>query len=139
MSTHLYEKRGRRYIPWGNGDHWGSDRDAMQIGSFRLIHCPAPGHYRQRHDVAPDTAAFIAAVMVAQHAMEEAMNAAARAQPSVGPRPYTAQQIAIIDRFRADMAAAGALVPSYWVHGTAAEIALAGIKAVERLAKEGEP
>jgi hypothetical protein len=43
----LYIKKGRRYIPWGNlGDRNWHDGDPMRIGTFRLIHCPAPGHYR---------------------------------------------------------------------------------------------
>jgi len=129
--TQLYEKRGRRYIPWGNGDRWDSDRDAMPIGGFRLIHCPAPGHYRYRHDVTPDRAAFAAAAMHCEHAMVEAMNTAAMARPGArGPVPYTAEQRAIIERFRRDMAAAGALVPEWWTSASAEDIARAGVEAV---------
>ena len=56
MSEQLYVKRGRRYVPWGNGAHWDMDIDAMKVGTFRLIYCPEPGHYRYRYDVIPDTA-----------------------------------------------------------------------------------
>jgi hypothetical protein len=130
MTHQLYIKQGRRYIPWGNGRHWDADHDAMEAGSFRLIHCPAPGHYRTRHDVTPDTARWAAAAMIAQQAMEDAMRKRAIAQPQV--QPYTDRQLRLIEQFRRDMAAAGGLVPSYWRHGTPFEIAQEGIDAVRK-------
>ena len=128
--TTLYEKKGRRYVVWGNVEAWNRDGDIMQAGTHRLVHCPADGERRYRNDVTPDSAAFIAAAQIAERAMEKAMLEKAKAQPNVGPRPYTAKQIALIDKFREDMAAEGALVPTYWVYGTAAEIAKAGLDAV---------
>lgn len=128
MTEQLYVKRGRRYIPWGNGDHWDRDKDAMQAGTCRLIYCPEPGHYRQRHDVTPNSAAWVAAAMVAEHAMQEAMAARAVAQPQA--LQYTPRQRKLIEQFRRDMAAAGALVPVWWTHGSPAEIAKAGVDAV---------
>jgi hypothetical protein len=130
MTHQLYIKRGRRYIPWGNGSDWIADHDAMKIGSFRLIHCPDPGHYRTRHDVTADTAGWVAAAMIAQQAMEDAMRERAIAQPQV--QPYTYRQLRLIEQFRRDMAVEGGLVPSYWSHGTAFEIAQAGVDAVRR-------
>lgn len=130
VNHQLYIKRGRRYIPWGNGTDWDSDHDAMEIGSFRLIHCPDPGHYRTRHDVTPDTAGWAAAAMIAQQAMEDAMRERAIAQPQV--QQYSKRQMELIEQFRRDMADAGGLVPSYWSHGTAFEIAQAGVDAVRR-------
>ncbi len=129
--TQLYEKRGRRYIPWGNGQSRWHDHDDMAIGEFRLIHCPAPGHYRQRTILQPDRAAFLAAAEEAAQAMEEAMAAAAVAkpQPAMGVL-MTPEQMAIINRYRAEMAVAGAHLPSWWVGASAATIARAGIDAV---------
>lgn len=133
MTTPLYTKHGRRYVLWGNleGRNW-SDGDLMAVGSFRLTHCVAPGHYRYTHDVTPDTAAFLAAAEVAQLEMEQAMAEAASSSPSNG-NTYTSQQQRIIERFRRDMAAAGALVPTWWNSSSAREIAQAGIDAVRRL------
>ncbi len=131
--TQLFEKRGRRYIPWGNGQIGWHDHDEMAIGEFRLIHCPAPGHYRQRGIVTPDRAAFLAAAEEAVQAMEEAMTAAAmaRPQPAMGVL-MTPQQMAIINRYRAEMAAAGAHFPHWWTNTSAADIARAGIEAVRQ-------
>ena len=129
--TQLYEKRGRRYIPWGNGQSRWHDHDGMAIGEFRLIHCPAPGHYRQRIVLPPDRAAFLAAAEEAQNAMEEAMAVAAVAKPQLAMgQLLTPEQLAIVDRYRAEMAAAGAHLPSWWVGTSAAMIAKAGIDAV---------
>ena len=129
--TQLFEKRGRCYFPWGNGGTFDVDHDGMAIGEFRLIHCPEPGHYRCHTNVTPDRAAFLAAAGEAQHAMEKAMAAAAVAKPQLAMgEQLTAEQLAIIDRYRAEMAAAGALLPRFWVHASASEIAQAGIDAV---------
>jgi hypothetical protein len=130
MSEQLYIKRGRRYYPWGNGDCWDTDKDAMKAGTCRLIYCPEPGHYRHHHDVTPDSAAWVAAAMVAEHAMQEAMASRAIAQPQA--LQYTPEQQRLIEQFRRDMAAAGGLTPIWWTHGTPAEIAKAGVDAVKR-------
>lgn len=134
MGEQLYIKRGRRYIPWGNGDHWDMDKDAMQAGTCRLIYCPEPGHYRYRYDVTPDSAAWVAAAMVAEHAMQQAIADHAIARPK--PQSYTPEQQWLIEQFRRDMAAAGALVPDWWTHASAAEIAQAGVEAVRSLPAE---
>jgi hypothetical protein len=137
--TTLYTKRGRRYIPWGHLEQdWHRDGDLMQIGTFRLVHCPAPGHYRTTHDVTPDTAAFLAAAEIAAAAMEQAIHDRAMYAPDLGNTPYTAEQRRLIEQFRQDMAATGALIPSYWTSGTACAIARAGIDAVRR-AQEAFP
>ena len=104
----------------------------MPVGSFRLTYCVAPGHYRYSHGVMPDTAAFLAAAEVAQVAMERAMAEAAMSGPGNG-NTYTPQQRQIIERFRQEMAAAGALMPTWWHSSSAREIAQAGIDAVRRL------
>jgi putative alpha-1,2-mannosidase len=130
----LFEKRGRRYIPWGNGVTHQWDYDEMPIGQFRLIHCPAPGHYRMTTAVTPDRAAFLAAAMEAEHEMIEVMQAAAMARFEERTRstPLTPEQLAIIERFRIEMATTGALLPTWWTTASAADIARAGIDAVRR-------
>lgn len=129
----LYVKKGRRYVPWGTTvDRYNHDNDVMRVGQCRLTYCPEQGHKRYVYDVTPDTAAFIAAAQIAQHAMEEAILQKTIAQPSADPVPYTEEQYALIHEFRQRMSQLGGLVPSYWVHGTAYEIAKAGIDAVKQ-------
>ena len=136
----LYVKKGRRYVPWGTLiDHWDSHPDVLRVGQCRLTYCPEQGHKRYIYDVTPDTAAFLAAAQIAQHAMEEAMLQKAIAQPSADPVPYTEEQYALIQEFRQHMSQLGGLVPSYWVHGTAYEIAKAGIDAVKDYRGEPNP
>jgi hypothetical protein len=130
MSDQLFIKKGRRYVPYGNAGSWYDDRDVMKIGEFRLTYCADEGHYRARYDVTPDTAAFVAAAMIAQHEMEKAITETIIAKPSLEGQPYTDEQKQIVEKFRHDMAATGALVPHYWLHRSAAEVAKAGVDAV---------
>jgi len=135
----LYVKKGRRYVPWGTTvDRYNHDNDVMRVGQCRLTCCPEQGHKRYVYDVTPDTATFVAAAQVAQHAMEEAILQKAIAHPSADPTPYTEEQYALIQEFRQRMSQLGGLVPSHWVHGTAYEIAQAGINAVKQL-HENQP
>lgn len=128
MYEQLYVKRGRRYVPWGIGDSGGNDWDAMKAGSFRLIYCPEAGLYQHRFDIDPLTVEWAAASMVAEHAMVEAMASRAIASPRSGE--HTPAQLKLIEKFRLDMAAEGALLPTWWNHSTPVEIARAGIEAV---------
>lgn len=131
--TTLYVKQGRRYHPWGHlEENW--HQDPMPAGTFRLVHCVESGHYRTTHDVTPDTAAFLAAAELAAVAMEEEMRQRAVALPQLGSTPCTAEQRRLIEQFRRDMATTGALVPAYWTHASAREIAQAGIDAVREAA-----
>jgi hypothetical protein len=136
MSDQLFIKKGRRYVSYGNAGSWCDDRDVMKIGEFRLTYCADEGHYRARYDVTPDTAAFIAAAMIAQHEMEKAITETVIAKPSLEGQPYTDEQKRIVEKFRHDMAATGALVPYYWLHRSAAEVAKAGVDAVVQFATE---
>jgi len=129
--TTLYEKRGRRYHVWGDDQDW--HRDTMRVGESRLVVCTEPGAYRYVYDVAPDRAGFVAAAQIAAHAMVEAMTAKAKAEPQPGGVPYTPEQLQLIEQFRSDMVATGALVPTYWTIPGPHEIAQAGIDAVLRL------
>jgi len=128
----LYIKKGRRYYPWGNQSF---ANDVMKVGTFRLTYCPENGHYRYTQNVTPDTATFLAAASVAQWAMEQAILERAKSKPQPAPVPWTEKQLKLIEQFRSDMAATGALIPNYWMDSTAYEIAYAGIKAVEEIAK----
>lgn len=130
MKTALYEKVGRRYVPWGNAWSWDRDADQMKARTFRLTACAGEGSYRYVYDVTPDTAGFVAAAEVARLAMEQAMQAAAIGKPSGELTMYTARQREIIERFRAEMAAAGGLLPTMWEQSSVHKIAQAGIDAV---------
>ena len=64
--------------------------------------------------------------------MEEALIDRAKAVPSKGSVPWTQEQKDLIQKFRDDMAATGALMPDYWTHETAYEIVQAGIDALKK-------
>jgi hypothetical protein len=72
--------------------------------------------------------------MEAEHEMIEVMQAAAMARFEERTRstPLTPEQLAIIERFRIEMATTGALLPTWWTTASAADIARAGIDAVRR-------
>lgn len=124
----LYEKVGRRYVPkW---DVWTDPRDLMKPGTFRLTYSYHEGGRRYEYDVTPATSAWVAASMIARHAIEDAILNAAQSRPSE-PRQYTRQQQDIIKRYREEMAAAGGNFPEWWSVGSAREIADAAIKAVQ--------
>lgn len=114
-------------MPWGHHGH----EDVMLAGAHRLTYCPEDGHRRYTHDVTPDTAAFLAACNIAQYAMEQAIAEKAKAAPQRS-NTYTLEQQKIIEKFRNDMAEAGALVPDYWTGNSAYEIARAAVEAVRR-------
>ena len=129
MGEVLYRKKGRRYIPAVDVEPWS--HDVMKPGEFRLTHCYEAGARRYEYDVKPDMAGWRAAAMQAKAGMVKAMLERSIARPaSADAVPYTAQQLTIIEKFRADMAAAGGLVPSWWVHATADQIADAALAAV---------
>lgn len=122
----LYRKVGRRYVP--HQIEW--DRERLNVGTFRLVYCRKDGEEIYKYDVTPDTAGFVAAAMIAEHAMISAINEAAIAKPSAVEKPYTKQQLEIVEKFRQDMAAAGGLVPDWWEWSSQRGIAEAAIRAV---------
>lgn len=125
----LYEKVGRRYYPkW---DVWCDPRDMMKPGQFRLTYAYGEGGRRYEYDVTPATAAWVAAAMLARHAIEEAIREAAPAKPSE-PRVYTKKQQNIIKRYRAEMATAGGNLPEWWSITSPRDIAKAAIDAVNK-------
>jgi hypothetical protein len=77
--------------------------------------------------------------MLAKQAMVDAILKASRATLDIdNGRPFrdTAKQKRIIKRFRAEMAAAGGMLPVWWVHTSAEDVANAAIKAVEEWRNE---
>lgn len=128
--TALYRKEGRRYVLDCDSTS-AYDRDMMRPGQFRLTYAYQDGGRRYKYDVTPDTASFLAASMLAREAMENAMNKAAVAVKREDLKPYTKKQLEIIERFRAEMAAAGGLLPSWWGIPSSHDIAQAGIDAVK--------
>lgn len=131
--TQLFQKIGRKYVPWGNGRNY--DSDMMRAGQWRLTYCDREGSGRYEYDVKPDTAGFVAASMIARGAMEHWMREAAIGQPELGtPIRYTKRQLEILERFRAEMSVAGGLWPSWWTVSSPREISQAGIDAVRNWA-----
>lgn len=120
----LYEKIGRKYVPV----QIDYDRDTLKCGQFRLHYAYEDGAGMYFYDVTPDTAGFVAAAMIAHKAIEQAIRDATPANPR--PLDYTKKQLAIINRYRAEMIEAGGLFPQWWQHTSSWDIAKAGIDAV---------
>lgn len=127
--TVLYEKRGRKYVPVQ--DRWGDGRDCMKVGQFRLTYCYSEGGRRYEYEVTPATASFVAAATVAREAMEQAIRDKVVATDHIKSQPYTKKQLAIIERFRKEMVAAGGLLPFWWENTSARDLSAAAIKAVQ--------
>ena len=125
----LYRKRGRRYVAVESHRPWGSD-DVMKPGQVRLEVCTAEGERSYQYGIEPDLAAWHAAALLARAAMVRAICDASVAQPE-GSTQLTEAQREIIERFGAELAAAGALIPQWWQHADAYQIAEAAIKAVK--------
>ncbi len=128
--TALYRKEGRRYVLDCDSTS-AYNRDFMKPGQFRLTYAYKDGGRRYEYDVAPDTAAFLAAAMVAREAMEDLMGKAAVAVKREDLKPYTKKQLEVIERFRLEMHEAGGLLPSWWGIPSVYDIAQAGIDAVK--------
>jgi hypothetical protein len=133
VSECLYVKRGRRYVPFSSWER--ETGDEMMVGTFRLTYAYADGCRRYAYNVKPDTAGFVAASEIARRAMEDAIQNAAIAAPSDKTTYYTKAQLDIIARFRAEMSAAGGLLPMYWQHSSAYDISQAAIDAVRSYAQ----
>lgn len=127
--TTLYEKLGRRYIPVY--ERWqDAHEDQMAVGTFRLTYCYEEGGRRYQYEVTPATATWAAAAMIARDVMVKAMQDRAVATPA-GRVEYTKKQLAIIERYRAEMAEAGGNLPKWWNVSSPWDIADAAIKAME--------
>lgn len=124
----IYKKVGRKYVPVRG--YWLEDAraDSMVVGTCRLVYCYADGARRYEYDVKPDTAAFMAAALVAKVAMENAIREASAMRPSGNLSRYTKKELACIEQFRKDM---HGLNPTHWQGAPAHEVADAAIKAVQ--------
>lgn len=129
--TTLYEKRGRKYVPYSLAWHYERDQDQMKVGEFRLTYCYSNGGRKYEYSVTPATAPFVAAAMVAREAMEQAIRDKVVATNHIKSQPYTKKQLAIIERFRKEMVAAGGLLPFWWENTSARDLSAAAIKAVQ--------
>lgn len=129
--TTLYEKRGRKYVPYSMAWHYDRNGDQMKVGEFRLTYCHTGGGRKYDYSVTPATAPFVAAAMIAREAMEQAIREKIVATNHIKTQPYTKKQLAIIERFRKEMSDAGGLLPTWWDHASAYEISEAAIKAVQ--------
>ena len=128
MNETLYRKVGRRYVPVLNSRTY--ERDTMHVNTWRMVYAYSEGGRRYEYDVKPDNASFKAAAMIAKQAMVDAIVKASAATLHDG-RPFTQKQKRIIKRFRAEMAAAGGILPVWLAHTSAEDVANAAIKAVE--------
>ena len=130
MNETLYRKVGRRYVPVLNSRTY--ERDTMHVNTWRMVYAYSEGGRRYEYEVKPDNASFKAAAMIAKQAIVDAILKASAATLDVqNGRPFTAKQKRIIKRFRAEMEAAGGMLPVWWVHTSAEDVAKAAIKAVE--------
>lgn len=134
MTEAIYRKvqRGKRvhYDLIGNASHWSSDFDVLKPGQFRLEFASQDGMHRYAYPVSPDVAGWEAAALLARDAMESAMRKMATAAPQLGNTLYTKKQLAILERYRTEMAAAGGLFPIWWQHTSAHDMSQAAIEAV---------
>lgn len=105
--------------------------DAMPVNTFRLVHAYGEGGRRYHYDVAPDTAAFVAAASIAEKAMVKAMLDASKVQPAQDLNKYTIKQLEAIRKARDIMESAGCFV-SHWKYAGVHDIVKAGIDAVKR-------
>jgi hypothetical protein len=133
MSETLYRKEGRRYVPVYNATS-AYDKDLMKTGTWRMVYAYNDGGRRFEYDVKPDTASFVAACMLARHAMEQAIEESVTAKPMAGGK-FTAKQQKIIEQCEEMMRQAGILTPMWWQHGSAYEISQAAIHAVMKVAE----
>ena len=126
-TTPLYKKVGRKYIPVAAQWYEDAGKDQMDAGTFRLSYAYKDGGRRYEYQVTPATAPMVAAMMIAKVAMEEKLRDMSRMHPMGTITPYTKKQLALIERFKADM---GGFYPTHWTSQSAYDIADAAVKAV---------
>lgn len=135
MTEAIYRKvqHGKRvsYELIGNARGYYDSYDILKPGQFRLEFASGDGSRRYAYPVSPDTAGWEAAALIARVAMEAEIKRASQCVPDVGRvNPHTKKQLAIIDRFRAEMLEAGAQLPDWWRFTSDIEISQAAIEAV---------
>lgn len=126
-TTALFKKVGRKYVPVAAQWYDDGNTDQMDAGTFRLTYASCEGCRRYEYDVTPATAPMVAAMMIARAAMEDKIRDLGRQRPSGTRIMYTKKQLALIEKFRADM---GGMYPMYWEPNTARDISDAAMKAV---------
>ena len=121
--TWFRRKPNGRYVPVAEAEKY--DYQTMPPEGFVLTHRKA-GATHWEYAVRPDSAGFVAALMAARTAMEEAIRTAATLRPS-GNHRYTKKQLECIEKFKQDM---GMSYPIWWEQASARDIAQAGLDAV---------
>jgi hypothetical protein len=127
MTEILYRKVGRKYVP--ARQTFDDYAPMIPVGSFVLTYAYTEGGRSYTYDVKPDTAGFVAAAKIAQHAMEEAIREKCKYKPE--HVKWTKKQQAIMEDFQKQMQAAGGNIPTWWTSASGYEIAQAGIDAVQ--------
>lgn len=125
--TTLYEKHGRRYVPVYHSESLHEDR--MKVGTFRLTYAYLNGGQRYYYEVTPDTAGFCAAMMLAAEAMERVLIEELHAKPAT-TRPYTKQELALLEEFERRASEIGFLWPRHWIQNTAHEVVEKALRTV---------
>jgi hypothetical protein len=127
--TTLYKKVGRKYVP--HRESFLDSELTIPVGSFVMAYAYTGGGKKYSYEVKPDTAGFVAAAMIAQHSIVEAINEKNRYRPDAAKStPYTKEQRALVEEFSEKMRATGALLPDWWTTNASYEIADAAIDAV---------
>jgi len=124
----IYEKKGRKYVPYSVD--WRDLGIELKVGEFMLVYAYTDGGRMYQYGVKPDTASWAAAAKIAKEEIIKKISKSAIALPADGKK-YTKKQLAIIERFRQEMAEAGGHLPTWWEHKSAHEIAQIAIDAVE--------
>lgn len=115
MSEILYRKVGRKYVPYLRSFSFDEPSLHVPIGKYALIYAFAENGRSYSYQATPDTAGFIAAVHAFKHEFVDAINRRIPATPTENPaKHWTKKQKALIDKFRDDMVATGALKPIEW-------------------------
>jgi hypothetical protein len=122
----LYRKIGRKYVPYV---HTYDDLNLLlKPGEYVMVYMHSDTWRSYSYTARPDTAGFRAAALAFVPQAAAAMDKAKLAKPMTTTR-YTKKQLEIIERYRAEMAETGALLPSHWQHVNSHDIFSAAIKA----------
>ena len=126
LTTTLYKRVGRRYIPVAAQWYEERDADRQAVGTFRMTYAYADGGRMYEYNVTPATAPMVAAMMIAEAAMVDTIRQQSSMRP-MGITKYTKAQLAAIERFKQDM---GGMYPTHWTAQSAYDIADAAMRAV---------
>lgn len=127
MSDILYKKVGRKYVPQSRTFDYET---TQPVGSFMLTYAYTDGGRAYNYAVTPDTASFVAAAMVAQKALEQAIRDKSEYRPDARGTSLTKKQAAILLEYRKKMREAGGNMPSWWSSSSSYELSQFAIDAV---------